>query len=403
MAAHPHATASSHDLIATPGGVLGSLCPGFAEESSPQRSSHVSLKLLHVADGEPFGRTHDTPVALAVSRPQHSGLFLNLPGSAIALPDSSASGISAIRAVSRNPSSMSFRRLASNRPALQCKVDMPPAPIFPSELCVTPATGLLTPSKAAISPLPLSLRQFSIAYSKTRTSSASPVTPIDQIMPTTPLSPPPLGTNISSLSKSKFQNAMPPVRLQADVHVDYTLDYPNHSPVLGLGLDLYGAQRGSPVSSLGMPSPFCLDSPLSAKPGPLATSGSLLPLLPAAPTTNTYGAPEQEDRAVSKESKDLQPSASSCPGPQIFLRARARPPLRLSLPRRLSYNRAGFAYSPGGTPTPRRANHELASPAMIGLKPGSNTGSGVVQNACTSGIPHLHAHQPRMVELGSYF
>ncbi|TFY51790.1 hypothetical protein EVJ58_g10383, partial [Rhodofomes roseus] len=56
------------------------------------------------------------------------------------------------RPVSRNPSSMSIRRLASNRPVLHCKVDLPPVPSFPSGSLrgntptVTPS---LTPGQAA--------------------------------------------------------------------------------------------------------------------------------------------------------------------------------------------------------------------------------------------------------------
>ena len=343
-----------------------------------------------------------------VSQRKHADLLLSTSGPSIVSPSLSVQGPPAIRTVSRNPSSMSLRRLASNRPALQCKVDMPPAPVFPSSLHIPTTPGLLTPGKA-ISPLPLSLRQFSLAYSQTRTSSASPVTPIDQIMPKTPLSPPPLEAHISSPSKSKLRGAILAVRLPNESRTCHTLDFLGHSPVLGLGLELCDAQRNSPVSPLGMPSPFRLDAPLSAKPSPLGTSRVLFSSLPPATSAaNICSALERGVKPAPKGSKNPQSSAGSCPGSQAFLRPRVRPPLRLSLPRRLSYNCTGFTCSPGGTPTLRSADHELASPAVIGLQVDSGAAtlskcSEPVENPGTPAASSVHGHQPRMVELGSYF
>ncbi|EPS94685.1 hypothetical protein FOMPIDRAFT_1019869 [Fomitopsis schrenkii] len=362
------------DVTPTPTGLLW----GLAGKGSPtQRSSSVSLRLASSTDANPSGRN------LPPRLPKDRNLLINLSGSLSDLPDLSAPGLPEIPAVSRNPSSMSLRRLASNRPTLQRKVDMPPVPIFPSasRLAVTPI----------ISPLPLSLCQFSLAYSKTRTSRASPVTPIDQIMPTTPLSPPPMPVTATSLSKFKLRNPLPSIRLR---RADYTPDYP---------------QGSSPVSPLGMPSPLFSGDPLSAKPIPLAPSCSLFSSASsAAPTTHT-GATLEQDRVASQALlKTVQSSVNSCrPPPQIILRPRAPPPLRLSLPRRLSYNRSGFTSSSGGgTPSPLRP--ELASPVVIGSQPGSGPPGlpkslRLVQDVGTPGTPNVHADQPKMVELGSYF
>lgn len=74
------------------------------------------------------------------------------------------------------PSSMSLRRLASNRPALHCHVDLPPIPIFPLQL---DDSSLNTPALLTILPLDPRLR-----------SDEKPLTPIAQIMPHTPENPP---------------------------------------------------------------------------------------------------------------------------------------------------------------------------------------------------------------------
>ncbi|KAI0730374.1 hypothetical protein C8Q72DRAFT_883425 [Fomitopsis betulina] len=268
---------------------------------------------------------------------------------------------------------MSIRRFASNRPTLQRKVHMPPAPTFASP----------SPTQLSFaSPLPLSPFQF--PYSKTRSSDASPVTPIAQIMPTTPLFPPPMVTTLASLSKYMPRDS-PPVGL---CPANHTPDYLSHSPVLGL----YGARCTSPIFPLGMPSavllgmpsPLCLDDPLSPQ---LPSPPEAIPDACTTPAT-------------------LPSSITSCPQPQeAILRARPRPPLRLSLPRRLSYNRTGSTSPPSAT-TPRRASHELASPAVIGSHSSPaplHKGLRRVQNLGTPNTSLAHAHQPRMAELGSYF
>lgn len=71
---------------------------------------------------------------------------------------------------------MSRRRLADNRPALQCVVDLPPVPNFLSRAL---DSNLTTPSLINTLPLP----------SKSQ-SAAIPITPVAQIMPHTPENPP---------------------------------------------------------------------------------------------------------------------------------------------------------------------------------------------------------------------
>ncbi|KAH9921042.1 uncharacterized protein B0H18DRAFT_1121610 [Fomitopsis serialis] len=251
-----------------------------------------------------------------------------------------------------------------------------------------------THSRKAPSPFPLSLRQFTLALSKTRNASASPVTPVDQILPTTPLSPPPLQANCPALSKPLVRKPRLPAPLRMALHSDFVPESPLYSPVLGLGLDFSGTPC---ISGLGLPSPFPFDGPLSAKPSLLPAPRHQIPS--PAPL-----APERDFTALKVLS-----TVGNCPmsaAPQAILRARIRPPVRLSLPRRLSYNRPGLAGSPGSAaPTPKKTAEELASPAVIDPQPGPGPKPAGLprRKAGTPATPNLHAHLPRMIELGSYF
>ena len=95
------------------------------------------------------------------------------------------------------------RRSALNRPVLRCRVDLPPAPILP---CQVTGSALSTPALGANSTI----------------STGIPITPIAQIMPHTPQTPPVCTLQSTRQPKQKLRLGLDAVKLEPSPENDYT-------------------------------------------------------------------------------------------------------------------------------------------------------------------------------------
>ncbi|PCH39557.1 hypothetical protein WOLCODRAFT_159152 [Wolfiporia cocos MD-104 SS10] len=125
--------------------------------------------------------------------------------------------ISSSPAHSREPSSMSCRRLASNIPALHSKLVLPPLPSFSSSPLST-TSGSHSPASITPTPLHDFLVTKSLASSlraaNLESSPNSPVTPVDQII-LTPLVPP----SISRSPRIRPVRKLAPLNMSIDASV----------------------------------------------------------------------------------------------------------------------------------------------------------------------------------------
>ncbi|KZT03397.1 uncharacterized protein LAESUDRAFT_761974 [Laetiporus sulphureus 93-53] len=247
------------------------------------------------------------------------------------------------------PSSMSIRRLASNMPALQGKVELPPIPSF------SPASGRSrTPSSGSgvlattLPPSPFSFRRPSLVWSGKEKNSTSPVTPADQIMPRIPLAPP-------ELARSQTHKARRVSRLRSMSRSSSLQMSPLASPCLPF-TPLHCEARSGRNSELGN-----------------STGKTALELETYAsddvPVKIWESAGAQKHKSIKSEVlKKVRegrrfslraPVSASCPN------SLARPQAsRVSLPRRLSYNMYP-SISNAAAKSPLKAEVRLASPAII--------------------------------------